>query len=218
MPIIQPAPLRERVIEQDGRINKIWSRWFNSFQPIVQTYFAGIVSGTVGDLLKIGAGHVVSDSGKVPPTGTIVGTTDTQTLTNKTLGTRHQDNLGDREADELVKGAWRFIKKPSVTYTTSQVLTSAHFGKIVKFNSPGGIICTLPSVGSSDIDTWLTIMRLGTGRLVIKPADADVIESSRPGGSLTCEEVGRVVANVTLYLASETIWAITAATGIWITA
>lgn len=42
-------------------------------------------SGVTGNIVKFGASNVLGDTGKVAPSGTIVGDTDSQTLTNKTL-------------------------------------------------------------------------------------------------------------------------------------
>jgi hypothetical protein len=61
----------------------------------------------------------------------------------------------------------------------------------------------------------MTIMRLGSGMLTIRAADADTIEKSSPGGKIQCNEAGRVAANLKLFLATETKWAILGGTGIW---
>ncbi len=104
----------------------------------------------------------------------------------------------------------------SVIYTATKVLTAADFGKVIKFNNgASNVICYLPSVGPTDIDSFLIIMRLGTGMLRIKAADSDTIEKSSQGGILRCDEVGRVLANVILYLGTETKWSILGGTGIW---
>lgn len=44
-------------------------------------------SGVTGNIVQFGASNILGDSGKVVPSGTIVGDTDSQTLTNKTLTT-----------------------------------------------------------------------------------------------------------------------------------
>ena len=109
-------------------------------------------------------------------------------------------------------------KFPSVTYYTTTYLTAADFGKVVKFdNGANAVVCYLPSVGASDVDSWLNVMRLGTGMLTIKAADADTIEKSRTGGEIRCNEAGRVIANLMFFLATETKWAILGGTGIWVT-
>jgi hypothetical protein len=109
---------------------------------------------------------------------------------------------------------WR--KLVSVTYTSSRTLRSSDFGKVIKVNNGiENVKLSLPSVGASDVDYYLTVCRLGTGQVEIAAADSDTIEKSSAGGSILCNEPGRVVANVTLYLATETKWAILAATGLW---
>ena len=115
-----------------------------------------------------------------------------------------------------ITGEWRIPKMPSTTITGSTSLTSDHFGRVIKVDSADDVVVFLPSVGKSDIDSWLTIMRLGTGKVTVKAADLDTIEKSRPGGVIFCREVGRVVANLTFFLATETKWAIQHGTGIWI--
>ena len=42
-------------------------------------------TGVTGNIVKFGASNILGDTGQAMPTGTLVGTTDTQVLTNKTL-------------------------------------------------------------------------------------------------------------------------------------
>lgn len=117
---------------------------------------------------------------------------------------------------QIADSGYSLTKYTSVTYTATQVLTTTSFGKIIKFNNGAtNVTCYLPSVSATNIDSWLIIMRLGTGSLTIQAADSDTIEKSKAGGKLVCNESGRVVANVLLSLATETKWAILAGTGIW---
>ena len=143
--------------------------------------------------------------------------TSVQTITNKTFGTILQSNLVSKIAPEDITGAWRIAKKRSVIYTnTGATLSTNDFGKVIKFdNGANHVVCTLPSVGVSDIDGSFIIMRFGTGRLTIKASDNDTIERSVNGGTVYCEESGRPTANITIYLATETKWTILAGTGIW---
>ncbi len=136
------------------------------------------------------------------PESEIVGISDIQTLTNKTL-TEPIINDGQTKS------------RASVTYTVDKALTTSEFGKVCKFNSSSDLTATLPSVGSSDVDSWLIIMRLGTGKLTIQASDSDEIEKSGAGGYIFCIETGRPAANLSIYLASETVWAVLGGTGIW---
>ena len=118
--------------------------------------------------------------------------------------------------NEISASSIPYHKFKSVIYTATKVLTAADFGKVIKFNNgTNNVGCLLPSVGEMDVDTWIIIMRVGTGSLTIQAADSDTIEKSGPGGKLICDEVDRVCANVWLYLATETKWAILGGTGIW---
>jgi hypothetical protein len=116
---------------------------------------------------------------------------------------------------DIADGGVGLDKIRSTTYTITTILTTAAFGRVIKFDSPNDLICYLPSVVAAQVDSWLTIMRLGTGMLTIQAADADTIEKSAAGGKIRCKEAGRVAANLTLFLATETKWAILGGTGIW---
>lgn len=57
-------------------------------------------SGVTGNLVAFGASNVLTDTGKVAPSGVIVGTTDSQVLTNKTL-TSPVINVGSDATGDL---------------------------------------------------------------------------------------------------------------------
>ena len=215
-----PPPVHETIMIKGGALSKVWQRWFQKLgdEATDVTGKADKASPAVaGHLAMLTAAGGIADSGKTKPTGTIVGTTDTQDLTNKSYEGIAGANIVDKTASEDITGAWRISKRPSVTYTnTGASLNTNDFGKVIKFdNNANDVICTLPSVNSGHVDGWLIIMRLGTGRLTIQASDNDTIEKSKVGGRIFCQEIGRVVANIDLYLATETKWAILAGTGIW---
>ncbi len=109
------------------------------------------------------------------------------------------------------------VKLNSVTLTTSTTLTKSYLGYYIKVdNGASSMTMTLPSVAAPEVDSWIGFIRLGSGPLKIKAADSDTIESSSSGGFIRCDEGSeRVLANVKLYLATATKWAILAGTGIW---
>ena len=120
------------------------------------------------------------------------------------------DSSGD-----LVDSGYSPKKKKSVTYSGSRVnLTTSDLGKMIKLTSDD-VIAYLPSVGSGQVDSWIMIVRLGDAKCEIRAADSDTIEKSSPGGAAICDEPGRVAANLTLVLVTETQWAIESGTGIW---
>jgi hypothetical protein len=104
-------------------------------------------------------------------------------------------------------------------YTKSTALTIDDLGKVIICNiGTGNANMTLPHVGASDLYSWITLVRIGTGRLLVHANDSDRIERSSPGSSVWCQEEGRVAANITLELVDEDLWAIMSGTGIWKTA
>jgi len=104
-------------------------------------------------------------------------------------------------------------------YTTDTDLGISDLGKVIICNiGDANINITLPHVASVDLYSWVTIVRLGTGRLLIKANDSDRIERSSAGSSIWCQEPGRVAANITLELVDEDLWGILSGTGIWKTA
>ncbi len=115
--------------------------------------------------------------------------------------------------DEQVNSA----KFNSITLTVSTALGKNHLGNYIKVNNAASLVTiTLPSVGATEVDSWIGLIRLGSGPLKIKAPDSDTIESSSAGGFIRCDEgPERVLANVKLYLATATQWAILAGTGIW---
>ena len=105
-------------------------------------------------------------------------------------------------------------RRPYKTYTIDQSLTTWELGKSILFNiGATDTICTLPSVGTNDVWSWITIVRIGTGALTIIGADSDKIE--RNGACVKCDDNRRIACNVNLQLVTETQWAIIGATGIW---
>jgi len=107
-------------------------------------------------------------------------------------------------------------RRPYKILTTDTTLTSWDLGKSVLFSvGATDTICRLPQITSRDLWAWVTIIRMGSGKLTITANSADRIEYSSEGGSCFCEEVRRKAANVTLQIVDLGQWAISAGLGIW---
>lgn len=123
--------------------------------------------------------------------------------------------------NELVTAVDEIRKEPYRVHTAGVTLTTADLGLVHIFNTGAtNIEVTLPSVDTSNLHSWVKIVRLGTGkaRLLIRASDSDLIEYSSAPGRIWCNEDKRTAANITLQLVQATKWAIMAGTGIWKTA
>ena len=77
---------------------------------------------------------------------------------------------------------------------------------------------TLPSVTSSDIGLYFTIVKKGSGDLVIQASDSDTILDSTAGGTLSNTVSTDIYSTLTLVLISETEWIVKETTsGTWVT-
>ena len=107
-------------------------------------------------------------------------------------------------------------EEPYVGHTADATLTQYDFGKVHIFNiGASNINVYLPSVDSTDLFSWIRLVRIGTGRLLVWAADSDLIEYSGWPGRIWCDERKRTAANITLMLVEEAKWAIIAGLGIW---
>jgi hypothetical protein len=97
-------------------------------------------SGVTGNIAAFGSSNVLQDTGKTVPTGTIVGTSDTQTLTSKTLtsptvtnpSTTGTDSGSQTLLNKIINAALNTISNITEAMlslsdvTTGNVSTSAH--------------------------------------------------------------------------------------------
>ena len=119
--------------------------------------------------------------------------------------------------EEVGKRYDDYRRTPDRVFTSSDgTLYTADYGKTIRFdNGDSTVNCYLPAITAQDIHCWILIFRSGFGRLSIRPAAGDIIETSTSGGVLFCNEKNRYGANVTLEVMKLNTWAITGSTGIW---
>ena len=107
-------------------------------------------------------------------------------------------------------------KKPAKILTADADLTTWDLGTTVLFDiGTSNVIANLPPIDSSHLWAWITIVRLGTGRMGITADAGSRIEYSSLNGTIYCTETRRRAANVTLQIIDESTWAIIAGLGIW---
>ncbi len=97
------APLNERY-GADGNFSRAWHRWFDKVSEIVNERMGVAGSYVPGNLVIFNSEGGPADSGKAPPDGAIVGTTDAQTLANKTLTTPTIANFTNANHDHRSTG------------------------------------------------------------------------------------------------------------------
>ncbi len=104
------------------------------------------------------------------------------------------------------------------TKIDSYVITTSDFYKSLRMNSASAKIFTLPSVDSTTDGAWITIMKVGAGRVTIQAADLDKIHDSSAGGTMYCDAAAEIYANVTLeYVDAIVTWIVIGGSGTWIT-
>jgi hypothetical protein len=92
-----------------------------------------IVGGVENNIVSIDANEMIEDSGKALPTGAVVGTTDTQTLTNKELTSpKVGTSINDTNGNEIIKtpATASAVNELTVTNsaTTAPIILSATGG------------------------------------------------------------------------------------------
>lgn len=107
-------------------------------------------------------------------------------------------------------------KEPFCLWTTDTTLTQHHMGKVNVFNiGSSDVTAYLPAVDETDLYTWIRLIRIGTGQLLVRAGNDVQIEYSSKPGRIWCNEQKRAAANLNLLLVATDRWAIIGATGIW---
>ena len=107
-------------------------------------------------------------------------------------------------------------RTPDLRFTTDATLTTDDFGKLIVFDcTSSDLTCSLMPASQRDLNGWLTLYRMGSGKFSVRAGVDDEIEYSSKGGTIWCDEKKRRAANLTLEIVDIGLWAITGATGLW---
>jgi hypothetical protein len=119
-------------------------------------------AGTSGDLSQWNADGDLVD-GPTPPSGTIVGTSDTQTLTNKVINTN----------DNNVR-----LDIPAVVSDTTDILATADVGMFIRYTSGSAVTVTVNSVAAGDVGGVIHLMQDGAGQVSVSSGTCTVRKSA----------------------------------------
>lgn len=85
MPKLPEPPFQETPNPNNRFWSMAWFEWFRDIPTRVNEKISVIATGIANHFVKFDANGDLADSGRIVPEGEVVGTTDTQTLTNKTV-------------------------------------------------------------------------------------------------------------------------------------
>jgi hypothetical protein len=121
-------------------------------------------------------------------------------------GTMAGDSDDAVPTEKAVKSYVDDIITKSVTYNNTDTtinLTTSNLNSVLLVENAAAVTINLPSVNSLDIGKWVQIHKMGAGNINITRADSDTIED---GTSVANTTAAQTWANVTLFLARETLW------------